>query len=102
MSEPVKFPDYEINELALQKPERGDYWSEMLCAICLVAGFDKGEVTFFRDRATTYGEQYFTKKEVMSLGDFRDWLSYETKSGTWADVSRGGFKQPEDYYRKPK
>ena len=88
------------NQIALNKPTRGDYWSEMGGGICMVTGFDGSTVSIIKDRISTGHGQIFTAKQKMSLQEFGEWLSYGAIPGTWADVIVKHNCKPERYYQE--
>ena len=68
------------NAAHLDNPIVGDYWQEMFMPICRVKAVSKTHVT-----VETRGED-----KLMTLPEFRKWLSYETRPGTWCDCCPKG------------
>lgn len=69
-------------------PQPGNYWHEMFCPICVVVHRLPGYVVVCK-KTKDAGEGYQTwdldKLEMMSLAEFKKWLSYGTIPGYWAD-----------------
>lgn len=69
-------------------PQPGNYWHEMFCPICVVVHRLPNHVVICK-KTKDAGEGYQTwdleKLEMMSLSEFKKWLSYESIPGYWAD-----------------
>ena len=80
----------QLNELHAKNPEKGDYWSEFFIPVCVVLGRVAGAVVICKDKidiGTNCWNWDWTKIKVMSKTEFKDWLSYKSIPGYWADVS---------------
>lgn len=79
----------ELNELHAKNPQRGDYWSEHFCPVCVVFGYIAGIVIFCKDKISIDCKNWnwdFNKIQSMPIEDFSEWLAYKNIPGYWADV----------------
>lgn len=72
-----------------ETPEPGDYWTEMLCPVCVVVDVYGNNVIICKTKKNIDVDHWtwdLTKLEMMPKEKFRQWISYgDSGSGTWAD-----------------
>ena len=87
----------EISQEQLHNPCVGDYWHEMFTPICVIVERFKNHVVICKEKIT-YEESWtwdLDKLEIMSLENFKKWLTYDTeslKNKTWALCNKESHK----------
>jgi hypothetical protein len=79
----------DVNAKHACDPQPGDFWHEMLCAICLVVAREGDQVCVCRKKQHDGAHYWFVDPEWLAVADFARWLSYRTKDGFWADCVPG-------------
>ena len=73
--------DHILNKKHALDPKPGDYWQEMLCAVCVVLAVDNTHVTICKHKKDvdrnhwTWDLAHIT---TMSRNEFYRWLEYDT------------------------
>lgn len=79
----------QIDDQSATYPRAGDYWSEMLCPICIVLEVNGESVTLCKTKKyhTEGWEWNLNVITVTTRQRFKKWLSYDTRPGYWARAS---------------
>ena len=79
----------QIDDQSATYPRAGDYWSEMLCPICIVLEVNGESVTLCKTKIfhAEGWEWDLDAITVTTRQQFKKWLSYDTCLGYWARVS---------------
>ncbi len=82
--------DNVLNHKHAMYPERGYYWSEMLCPVLVVLKVTDTQVVFCKTKKPV-GKDYWTwdlsKKDILPRLAFFKYLQYETLPKCWCDVN---------------
>lgn len=79
----------ELNDKHLDDPQPGDYWHEMFCGICVILKRIRNQVVLCRTKKSIDKDHWtwdLDRLEIMTLDDFKAWLSYNSIPGCWCDV----------------
>lgn len=72
-------------------PKPGDYWDEMFAPVALILDAGPHHVAYLEHKVSAgNGWTWDTSRvTVKKPAEFREWISYSTRPGTWADVTPG-------------
>lgn len=86
-----------LNNQAIEDPQPGDYWNEMLCGTCVILEVEKDQIILCKTKEYPFPDQQqwrfnLTKLHKTTKSQFAKWISYKGCALTWADVRRFGEK----------
>jgi hypothetical protein len=80
----------ESNDDSAKNPQAGDFWHEMFTPIVVVVARPNDETVLICRKTTLVGVNHWewdlTKCECLRVDEFKNYLSYESTPGYWANV----------------
>ena len=80
----------QLNQKHKLEPQRGDYWNEMCCPVCVVIQCIGNNVVFCKTKKDCGNNMWqwdMDCLEIKPISQFAEWLSYDSMPDkTWCDV----------------